>query len=248
MDGDLALLFDWRLAVAAAVVALAGVVRGFSGFGSALILTPSLSALYGPAVAVPIVIVLEVALSFQLLPAAWPRSEKRACGLMMLAAMPGIPLGAWILSESDPAVLRWAISGGILAFLAALLLGLKRRGPATWPGLLAAGALSGVTNGASGIGGPPVVLYYLAGQSIAATIRANVIVFFFAIDIATLPWLWAEGLLTWTSLVAGAVTAPAAAVGVVFGSRLFRLANDRTFRLVAFSIIAAVAVASALAG
>jgi len=248
MTEDLSLLFDWRLAVAAGVVALAGVVRGFSGFGSALILTPSLSALYGPAVAVPLVIVLEVALSFQLLPNAWPRCDKRQVGLLTLAAMPGIPLGAWILSVSDPAVLRWAVSGGILAFLAALLLGLKRKGAATWPGLVAAGALSGLTNGASGIGGPPVVLYYLAGQSIALTIRANVIVFFFAIDLVTLPWLWAQGLVSLATLVAGAVTLPLAIVGVAFGSRLFRLATERAFRRVAFAIIAAVALASALAG
>src|SRR5690606_32182098 len=121
------------------------VVRGFSGFGSALILTPPLSALYGPASAVPMVIMLEVALSLQLLPKAWPLAERRQCGLLTLAAMPGLPLGAWILAASDPQLLRWAISGGILLFLAALLLGLRRHGPATWPGLLAAGALSGVT-------------------------------------------------------------------------------------------------------
>ena len=248
MSEELALLFDWRLAVAGAIVALAGVVRGFSGFGSALILTPSLSALYGPAVAVPIIIVLEVALSLQLLPNAWPRCDRRQVGLLTLAAMPGIPLGAWILSVSDPELLRWVVSGGILAFLAALLLGLKRQGPATWPGLLAAGALSGVTNGASGIGGPPVVLYYLAGQSVAMTIRANVIVFFFAIDLATLPWLWAQGLVSLATLVAGAVTLPAAVAGVWFGSRLFRLASERVFRLVAFALIAAVAAVSAAVG
>lgn len=248
MGEDLALLFDWRLAVAAAVIALAGVVRGFSGFGSALILTPALSALWGPAAAVPVIILLEVALSFQLLPKAWPRAERRQCGLLTLAAMPGIPLGAWILAVADPQLLRWGISAFILLFLAALLAGLKRPGEARVPGLMLAGALSGVTNGASGIGGPPVVLYYLAGRSVAATIRANVIVFFFAIDAVTLPWLWAEGLVTWTSLLAAAVTLPAAVIGVHFGSRIFAVASERTFRRVAFSIIAAVAVASALAG
>ena len=95
---------------------------------------------------------------------------------------------------------------------------------------------------------PVPVLYYLAGQSIAATIRANVIVFFFAIDAVTLPWLWAQGLVSLSTLLAAAVTLPASVLGVWFGSRLFRLASDRIFRIIAFSIIAAVAVASALAG
>lgn len=248
MFEDLSALLDGRLALAATVTALAGVVRGFSGFGSALVMTPALSALYGPAEAVPVVIMLEVALSFQLLPAAWPRSERRQVVLMVLAALPGIPLGVWALRASDPGLLRWVISGGILFFLGLLLLGRRRRGPARWPGLMLAGALSGAANGASGVGGPPVVLYYLAGQNPAASIRANVIVFFFAIDLITLPWLAVQGLLSWSGLALAAVTLPLAALGVRLGSRIFDRASERAFRLAAFAIIAAVALASVLAG
>ena len=57
-------------AAAASLVAFAGVLRGFSGFGSAMVLAPTLAALYPVTVAVPLIVLLEVALSFQLLPDA----------------------------------------------------------------------------------------------------------------------------------------------------------------------------------
>ena len=56
---------------------LAGVVRGFSGFGSALILSPSLSALYGPAVAVPVALLLELVLSGPFVPPAARLVDRR---------------------------------------------------------------------------------------------------------------------------------------------------------------------------
>ena len=44
---------DPRFAYALGIATLAGLVRGFSGFGSALIYMPLISAIYSPAVAAP---------------------------------------------------------------------------------------------------------------------------------------------------------------------------------------------------
>jgi uncharacterized membrane protein YfcA len=237
-------LLTWEMALAAGIVALAGVVRGFSGFGSALILTPSLSALYGPTGAVPLVILLEVALSFQLLPSAWREAQRREVVPLTVAAIAGIPFGVWALAASDPLVLRWIISGGILLFLVALLVGVRRERQPTLRGLLGTGVLSGVMNGAAGIAGPPVVLYYLAGKGTAATLRANVILLFFAIDCVTLVAYAVQDLADQATLLRGAVSLPAAIVGVWIGSHGFRRSSEASFRAAAFGIIGAVALAS----
>ena len=63
-------VFSAEFAAAVGAALLAGVVRGFSGFGSALILSPSLSALYGPEVAVPVALLLEFALAGPFVPPA----------------------------------------------------------------------------------------------------------------------------------------------------------------------------------
>ena len=54
--------------ICAAVACIAGMVRGFAGFGAAMIMTPVFSALYGPAVGVPLCLLLEIVVVLPLLP------------------------------------------------------------------------------------------------------------------------------------------------------------------------------------
>src|SRR3954462_3953667 len=98
---------SFAAAVGAAV--LAGAVRGFSGFGSALILSPSLAALYGPAVAVPVALLLEFALAGPFVPPALRLLHPRRPPTLCLAATVMVPVGAYVLSVVDATALRWAI-------------------------------------------------------------------------------------------------------------------------------------------
>src|SRR4051794_41965682 len=107
---------------------LAGLVRGFSGFGSALVLSPSLAALYGPQVAVPVALVLELALAVPLVPRVRHLVDWRRIALLCVAAPLTVPLGARLLAIVDPEALRWAIFA--LVFLA----GAPPRAPSTLPG------------------------------------------------------------------------------------------------------------------
>ena len=68
--------------IAAAVAFIAGMVRGFAGFGAAMVMTPIFSALYGPAVGVPLCLLLEIAVGLPLLPRAVPLVDWRRIGLL----------------------------------------------------------------------------------------------------------------------------------------------------------------------
>jgi hypothetical protein len=229
-------------AAAAALVAFAGVLRGFSGFGSAMVLAPTLAALYPVTVAVPLIVMLEVALSFQLLPAAMRKVVWREIAVLTVAAVPGLAVGVWLLEAVPERALRLAVSAAILLFLALLALDWRRRGAATTAGLCATGALSGVANGASGVGGPPVVLYYLAGDVSSAALRATVIVYFFAIDVVSAGLFGARGLIGGQVLTLTLICTPAAIAGVWLGSRLFDKASEQLYRRVAYAIVAAAAI------
>lgn len=229
-------------AVAAALVAFAGVLRGFSGFGSAMVLAPSLAALYPLTEAVPLVILLEVALSFQLLPGAMRLVVWREIGVMSAAALPGLAAGAWLLTTVPGQTLRIGVSLLIVLFLVLIAFQVRRHGPKTAAGLGAAGVLSGVANGASGVGGPPIVLYYLAGDDGSAAVRATVICYFFVIDVASAAIFGVQGLLTRDVLLLTLVCAPAAVAGVWLGSRWFDGASEQLYRRVAYGIIAAAAL------
>ena len=242
MIGPDASLLTATTAIAVGLVAFAGVLRGFSGFGSAMVLAPTLAALYPLTEAVPLVVLLEVALSFQLLPAAIRAVAWREIAVLTLAAIPGLGLGAWLLGAAPQHTLRLAVSALIILFLGLLLLRIRRTGPATTPGLTATGLISGVANGATGVGGPPIVLYYLAGDGSAAALRATVICYFFLIDVASAAIYTGQGFITPKVLWLTLVCTPAAVAGVWLGSRFFDQASEQLYRRVAYAIIALAAL------
>lgn len=235
-------LLTQTTAIAIALVAFAGVLRGFSGFGSAMVLAPTLAALYPLTEAVPLVILLEIALSFQLLPAAMRLVVWREIGVMSAAALPGLAVGAWLLAVAPGYALRLGISLLIVLFLVLIAMRVRRHGAKTTAGLAGAGLFSGVANGASGVGGPPIVLYYLAGDDSSAALRATVICYFFIIDVASAAIYGAQGFLTREVALLGALCLPASILGVWLGSLLFDKASEETYRRVAYGIIAAAAL------
>ena len=55
-------------------------VRGFAGFGAAMMMTPVFSALYGPEIGISLCLLLEIAVALPLLPRASSTSTGGASG------------------------------------------------------------------------------------------------------------------------------------------------------------------------
>jgi uncharacterized membrane protein YfcA len=237
-------LLTTSLAIAAGVALLAGVVRGFAGFGAAMILTPVFSALYGPIAGVPVCLLLEFCIALPMLRGAVGLVDWRRIGLLLLAAAIAVPLGILVLLSVDAVPLRWAISGIVLGAVLLLTAGWRFGGRPTPPATLAAGATSGFLNGLCGMAGPPIALYYLAGADGAATVRASFIVYFAAVDFMALAGMGVQGMITLDTLVLGAILAIPYVAGGLVGERLFPLASESFFRRLALFILACVAVAA----
>src|SRR5471030_2799230 len=71
--------------IAAVVAAVAGMVRGFAGFGAAMVMTPVFSALYGPEVGIVLCMLLEIVVALPLLPRAVRHVDWRVIGLLLAA-------------------------------------------------------------------------------------------------------------------------------------------------------------------
>jgi hypothetical protein len=225
---------------------LAGVVRGFAGFGVAMILTPVFSALYGPIVGVPICLLVEFCIALPMLRGAIGLVDWRRIGLLLVAAAVAVPLGILVLLAVDPGPLRWAISGIVLGAVLLLATGWRFRGKPAPPATVAAGVSSGFLNGLCGMAGPPVAFYYLAGADTAATVRASFIVYFGAIDLVSLVGPGVQGLMTLDVLILGAILAMPYIAGGLVGERLFPLASETFFRRLALAILACVAILAPL--
>ncbi len=234
--------FDAALAALLATVLVAGVARGLSGFGTGMIVAPVAGALYGPQVAVVVIVVMD---SLPVIPvtlpalriARWREVLPVTAGLMLM-----LPAGVWLLRTGDPIVLRWAISLAVLACAAALWSGWTWRGPRNMAVAAGVGGLAGVLGGIASIPGPPVILYWMASGLPAAILRANMLALFFLGEFLSIANLWAAGLFSIEPVMLGVLAAPAYFAGLALGARLFGLATPQTYRRVTFGLIVAAAV------
>jgi uncharacterized membrane protein YfcA len=235
-------LFSPELALAAGIIVIAGLMRGFTGFGSAMVLSPLYSLIYGPVQAVATVMLLESLVTLQLLPAVVSSTRWREIGPMGLVACVMIPLGGFILLAADPDIMRRVIGGAVLVFVLIMLRGWRYHGPRRLPISLGVAAVSGTMVSSVGIGGPPVLLYWLSGPDAAQQNRANIISYFAIISIGVLATFVINGTIVIETVWRAAVLAPFFLISAHVGSRLFRRSSEALYRRVALYFLLAVAI------
>ena len=226
-------------------VFLAAIVRGYSGFGFSLLAITALSLALSPAEIVPSIFMLEVAASLHLLPGIWRDIHWRSLLPLIVGCLIGTPFGVYALANVPAAPMQIALAIFVLAATLLLWWGFtleKLPGPA---GSVAVGTASGLCNGAFGIGGPPVILFYFSTEGGHAVGRASIIAFFLATDTIGLALLANEGLVTSAAAYRALTFVLPLAVGVWIGARSFKTADPVMFRKIVLALLAVLAVLSA---
>jgi uncharacterized membrane protein YfcA len=232
------------LALALAIALAAGAVRGITGFGGALVMTPPLALLFGPAIAVPVALLLESVVAAPMLVHTRRQVRWRVIGPILATACLTVPLGAYALATTDPQTLRRVIAAVVVVFSLLLLRGWRYQGRPRIATSIGLGALSGAMAGATSIGGPPVILYLLSGPDPIEITRANLTLFVAVASLAALVALWANGVLGTGAAWTGLVLAPAYYGGLIAGTRLFPRFNDVRFRQ--FTLLLLIAVSTGI--
>jgi uncharacterized membrane protein YfcA len=235
------------IALAVAVAAIAGVVRGITGFGGAMVMSPPMALLLGPLAAVPVVLLLESVAATPMWVHARRLVRWKAIGPILAAACVTIPAGTWILVSVDPLVMRRVIAAVVIVFSLVLLRGWRYTGEQRLPTAVGLGAVSGTMVGATSMGGPPVILYMLAGPDPIETTRANLTFFVGGISFAGVAMLAIEGVLGREGVLLAALLAPGYYLGIVLGTRLFRGFNDQRFRRFTLALMLVVSTGILLA-
>jgi uncharacterized protein len=238
---------DWRLALCASAVFVGGYMRGFVGFGAALVNIPVLSLAYGPRMAVAAGTVMGIPTLFQLLPDAVRTSERAIVIPVSLAILAAAPIGTWVLTAVDPALMKITISALVVAMTAMLALDWKLEREVGTPVLIGAGAAGGLIQGVAGIGGPPVVAVALSRQGPPAQQRGNVLAMMTAISASTLlPQLY-FGFFTAHAVLLGLALLPVYGGSIWLGSRYFHRGGDRHYRRAALAILMVIGAVTLLA-
>jgi uncharacterized protein len=217
------------MAAAFVLAFFGGMIRGYTGFGTPMFLAPIYAVLFSPAETVPLMIMIEIGVMLQMLPKALPQADWPELRGLLYGCLPMLAVGGVALSVLDPLLVKKLIGLVTASFVAALWFGWRYRGPRTLPVRMFIGALSGFSNGLTGIGGPPVILYYLSGDKAIGSIRANLIIYYAFITCIAVPFFITQGYVTWETFARWVVLTPPVLAGVYVGSHFFHGTNDKTF-------------------
>jgi uncharacterized membrane protein YfcA len=235
----------------AAVAAFAGAaVQSATGFGFALVLSPALFAVMDPVEAVTALLVLGLALNLLVLfEGGRPEHvDWRALAPMLVAALPGLAIGAVALTELSKEVLQVAVGVAVIAAAGWQLRRRESHTPLPPVAAWGAGFASGALTTSISVSGPPLVLWLEARGVRPEEFRASLAASFLALNLAGgIVLLAAEGT---GAFDAGAVALLLVLVvaGYAVGAVAFRrIDRERFFNLV-LVLVALTGAASVVAG
>jgi uncharacterized protein len=227
-----------------AVVFLAGLMRGITGFGGAMLMAPPLSFLIGPVATVATALILESTAALVMFPEALPIINRGVLAFLIVPAIFTVPLGGYLLITLDPLIARKLIAAVVVVFSLVLLLGVRYSGRPRPTTSLLLGSVVGVLLGSTSVGAPPVILYLLSGPDPHAVTRANLTVFVTAISVVGLVMLVFAGAMT-SKLVLSALLLCIPYLGATWlGGKLFGLLSEIAVRRLALAFMLVMGVVS----
>ena len=235
---------DHRFWLAVAIAILSGLVRGFSGFGSALIYMPLVAAVYEPRTAAVTLLLIDTFGTTPFTLRSCARCTWREVLPIFIAAAVAVPFGAMALKVVDPIWLRWFMVVLVLSLLVVLVSGWRYHSRPSLPVTVGVGLFSGFGGGAVQIAGPAVILYWLSTANKAITVRDNLLVYYLLLDWMLCAVYLVQGLISTELLALSILLAPAFFLATWTGARLFHGASDLLYRRIAYGIIAAAALVS----
>ncbi len=236
-------LGTFEAAYCMAVVFVAGLVRGYSGFGFSALVMASLALVILPAQIVPVVLALEVLATLVLYRRISGDIAWRPLSGLVFGAVIATPAGLFLLRQLPADTVRLVLSILILCACAALW-----RAPSLGRGMqggfpaFGAGLVSGVVNGVAAIGGLPAVMYLLAAVPAANAFRATSMVYILLLDCFGFAAAWYAGLVDQQVFARIGLFLLPSLAGLFVGNRRFLAANPESFRRFAIALLAAVAV------
>ncbi len=222
---------------------LAGLVRGFSGFGLSAVLVASAAFVISPKLIIPTAQAMEVIASIALIPSVWRDVNWKWLTPLGAAYVLSIPVGVAALAYLPVTVLR--VGGCVLLLVASLCLLLNRRPqlPDGFPLRFGTGIVAGFFAGATSLGGMVASVMLFAVSLPAKNLRATLIVLFFGSALYSLSWGAWHGVVTTETFTRAAWLAGPLLAGIALGSHGFRNVSEAMFRKAVLAVLAVLSVA-----
>jgi uncharacterized protein len=224
-----------------AVIFVATLIRSTFGFGEALIAVPLLALRLPVTIAAPLAVLVSTVTAGVVVVQDWRHVQFRSALGLVLSALPGIPLGVFLLASGNERVIKSILGLLIIGFSIYSLTASRARHLTEdhkgW--MLGCGFLSGVLGGSYGMNGPPLAIYGALRRWSPQHFRATLQGYFLPASLAGLIGYAALGLWSWPLTRYFLFSLPVVAAAIVLG----RVINQRMrgagfFRFVYAGLIA----------
>jgi uncharacterized protein len=225
------------LLILSLTVVVGGFVQGSTGVGFALILAPVMSLL-APQLLPACLLLLMLPLNFFVLWRERGEVDKPGAGWISAGRLAGAAGGLWVLAVLSPAQL--SVFVGLATAGAALVSLMMPAFSPTRPAYVAAGLVTGITETATGIGGPPLALVF---QHQPPPRSRSTIAFCFLLgELVSLVLLAVTGALHGEHFTGTLQLLPALAVGMLLSQAVHHRIQTRFLRnfVIVFALVSGV--------
>lgn len=219
-----------ELAYCGAVLAVAYVVRGLTGFGSGLISIPLLALLLPLPAVVPLIVLLDYLASFSQSLAS--RTEVRWRELLPLLpfTLVGVVAGLFILKTVSAEAMSHALGVFVLFFAVYQFSGLETAGRYSQGWAALAGSSGGLIGTLFGTGGPFYIIYFRLRGLDKGELRATFAATFLIDGSGRLIGYAASDFFSRDFLIAALAALPVMAVALYVGGHIHTRISPRTFQ------------------
>ena len=228
---------DTAVVVLAGIVFLAAFVNGALGYGFSSLTVPVALVFYTNRILNPAVVVIEVVINVYVLfmnlsgvAAVWRRVLPIVVGLL-----PGIGLGALVLTSVQPGWIKFSTYTMILPLILLQAAGFRRPIRSTWLSGVPFGTALGVLYSVTTISGPPLAILFNNQGLIKTEFRAGLALVRVVESSVTAIVYYQLGLFIAESANVLLTFIPSVVVGVPLGTYLIRRLDAETFRRICMS-------------
>ena len=226
------------------VILFSGFIRGFLGFGSGLITIPILSYLYSPIFAMVFNIAIEIPATIYLTYVGAKSCKFKEISPMFFAMMLTIPIGTIFLISVNEQLIKIIMSILVIFFVILIATGWKLKASITKYVLTISGVISGLMQGATGMGGPPYATVLLSKGDNDEVTRGNILIMSTGIVISAIISLYYFNLFTKELLLTGLITSPLYILATYFGSMFFNFSGNKYYISISLSALGIIGVST----
>lgn len=219
------------------IIFVASIVRGFTGFGLALVAVPLIQFILPVTDTAVFIALINMIFSIIYYRHSKAVVKGQPLGLMALWTGIGVAAGTVILKFVNPAYIQLGWGVLIIFIVVALVRGLNLRIRSDKSAMTLSGLLGGLLAGATGISGPPVAIILSSMNTPREKFNAIISIFiFFAVTYALIFYL-ISGLIRTEIVILALCCIPALLAGLYTGDKLASRISQKTFTVIVYVVL-----------